>query len=83
MVRHCVQNRAARVAARMQPDISSGWGIRTLSALRKSFNPYNYPTGAVWPHDNAIIAFGFRRYCFAAEAAAVARSINGAASHFL
>ena len=87
---HCLwsgivrKDRAARVVARlMQPDMWSGWGIRTLSALHKSFNPYNYQTGAVWPHDNAFIAFGFRRYGFAAEAAAVARSISGAASHFL
>ena len=87
---HCLwsgivrKDRAARVVTRlMQPDMWSGWGIRTLSALHKSFNPYNYQTGAVWPHDNAVIAFGFRRYGFAAEAAAVARSISGAASHFL
>jgi len=87
---HCLwsgivrKDRAARVVARlMQPDMWSGWGIRTLSALHKSFNPYNYQTGAVWPHDNAIIAFGFRRYGFAAEAAAIARCISGAASHFL
>lgn len=76
-------DRAARVVARlMQPDMWSGWGIRTLSATHKAFNPYNYQTGAVWPHDNAIIAMGFRRYGFAAEAAAVARDISGAASHF-
>jgi glycogen debranching enzyme len=87
---HCLlfgivrKDRAARVVARlMQPDMWSGWGIRTLSAQHKSFNPYNYQTGAVWPHDNATIALGFRRYGFAAEAAAVARSISDAASHFL
>ncbi|HVZ08971.1 glycogen debranching N-terminal domain-containing protein [Rhodopila sp.] len=78
------KERAGRVVARlMQADMWSGWGIRTLSALHKSFNPYNYQTGAVWPHDNAIIAAGFRRYGYAAEAAAVARSISDAASHFL
>src|SRR5215469_14086775 len=87
---HCLwsgivrKDRAARVVTRlMQPDMWSGWGIRTLSALHKSFNPYNYQTGAVWPHDNATIALGFRRYGFDAEAAAVARSISDAASHFL
>jgi glycogen debranching enzyme len=52
----------------MQPDMWSGWGIRTLSASHKSFNPYNYQTGAVWPCDNAIIALGFRCYGLAAEA---------------
>jgi glycogen debranching enzyme len=72
---HCLwsgivpKDRAARVVARlMQPDMWSGWGIRTLSASHKSFNPYNYQTGAVWPRDNAIIALGFRRDGFAAEA---------------
>jgi len=76
--------RAGTVVKRlMRPDMWSGWGIRTLSADHRSFNPYNYQTGSVWPHDNALIAMGMRRYGFAAEAAAVARDISGAASHFL
>jgi glycogen debranching enzyme len=76
--------RAGKVVKRlMQEDMSSGWGIRTLSADHPSFNPYNYQTGAVWPHDNSLIALGMRRYGFAAEAAAVARDISRAASHFL
>lgn len=76
--------RAAAVVKRlMRDDMRSGWGIRTLSADHPSFNPYNYQTGAVWPHDNALIALGMRRYGFAAEAAAVARDLSGAASHFL
>ena len=37
----------------------------------------------MWPHDNSLIALGMRRYGFAAEAAAVARDISRAASHFL
>jgi glycogen debranching enzyme len=76
--------RAGAVVKRlMRDDMRSGWGIRTLSADHPSFNPYNYQTGAVWPHDNALIALGMRRYGFAAEAAAVAREISGAAGHFL
>jgi glycogen debranching enzyme len=76
--------RAAKVVKRlMRKDLWSGWGIRTLSADHPSFNPYNYQTGAVWPHDNSLIALGMRRYGFAAEASAVARDISGAASHFL
>jgi glycogen debranching enzyme len=76
--------RARRVVQRlMRKDMWSGWGIRTLSADHPSFNPYNYQTGAVWPHDNSLIAMGMRRYGFAAEATAVARDISGAASHFL
>jgi glycogen debranching enzyme len=76
--------RAEKVVKRlMQKDMWSGWGIRTLSADHRAFNPYNYQTGAVWPHDNSLIALGMRRYGFAAEAAAVARDISGAASCFL
>ena len=75
--------RAARVVARlMAPDMWSGWGIRTLSADHVSFNPYAYQLGAVWPHDNSIIALGFKRYGFSAEAARIARDVSGAASHF-
>lgn len=76
--------RASKVVKRlMAPDMWSGWGIRTLSALHPAFNPYNYQTGSVWPHDNAIIALGFKRYGFGAEAARIARDISDAASHFL
>jgi glycogen debranching enzyme len=76
-------DRARRVMERlMAPDMWSGWGIRTLSAEHKSFNPYAYQLGAVWPHDNSIIAMGFKRFGFAAEAAAVARDISRAASYF-
>src|SRR6202166_1466406 len=78
------QERAAAVVERlMQKDMWSGWGIRTLSSDHPSFNPYNYQTAAVWPHDNSLIALGMRRYGFDAEAAALARDISGAASHFL
>jgi glycogen debranching enzyme len=76
--------RAGRVVARLfARDMNSGWGIRTLSAAHPSYNPYTYQLGAVWPHDNAIIAAGCKRYGFAAEAARIARDISEAASHFM
>jgi glycogen debranching enzyme len=75
--------RAKKVVKRlMAPDMWSGQGIRTLSALHPAFNPYNYQTGSVWPHDNAIIAWGFKAYGFAVEAAQVARDISEAGSYF-
>ncbi len=89
-VGHClwsgiVAPERARIVVKrlMRKDMWSGWGIRTLSADHPSFNPYNYQTGAVWPHDNSLIALGMRRYGFASEAAEVARQLSGAASHFL
>jgi len=84
VVRHRAPERAKKVVERlMAPDMWTGWGIRTLSAYNPAFNPYNYQTGSVWPHDNAIIAMGFKYYGFAAEAARIAHDISFAASHFL
>jgi glycogen debranching enzyme len=75
--------RAERVVQRLlQPDMWSGWGIRTLSATNPAYNPFSYQLGSVWPHDNAIIARGFARYGFRDEAARVARDISEAASYF-
>jgi glycogen debranching enzyme len=45
-----------------QDDMFCGWGIRTLSAQSRRYNPMSYHNGSVWPHDNAIIAAGFARY---------------------
>jgi glycogen debranching enzyme len=75
--------RAKRVVERlMAPDMWTGWGIRTLSTGNPKYNPYNYQTGSVWPHDNAMIAMGFKYYGFGAEAARIAHDISVAASQF-
>jgi glycogen debranching enzyme len=76
-------DRARRVTDRlMKPDMWSGWGIRTLSADHKSFNPFNYQTGAVWPHDNGFIAQGMKRYGFHDETCRIAEAITRAAGYF-
>jgi glycogen debranching enzyme len=87
---HCLwsgivpRERAQKVMERlMAPDMWTGWGIRTLSAGNPAFNPYNYQTGSVWPHDNAIIAMGFKLYGFDAQVARIAHDVSVAASHFL
>jgi glycogen debranching enzyme len=57
--------RAEAVARRLfQPDLYSGWGIRTMSKAAAAYNPMSYHNGAVWPHDNALIAAGLKRYGF-------------------
>ncbi len=77
------KERAGRVVARLlQPDMWSGWGIRTLTADNPTFNPYSYQNGSVWPHDNSLIALGFKRYGFSAEANKVAGDITQAAGFF-
>lgn len=42
----------------LQPDMFSGWGIRTLGENVLAYNPMSYHNGSVWPHDNSIIAYG-------------------------
>jgi glycogen debranching enzyme len=36
--------------------------MRTLEVGSARFNPLAYHNGTVWPHDNAIVAEGLRRY---------------------
>jgi glycogen debranching enzyme len=77
-------DRAQRVVRRlMAPDMWTGWGIRTLSSDHPAYDPHSYQNGSVWPHDNGLIALGFRRYGFVEEALALARDLSGAASYFM
>jgi glycogen debranching enzyme len=86
---HCLwsrivpKERAGRVVSRLlQPDMWSGWGIRTLSARNPAYNALSYQNGSVWPHDNGMIAIGFKQYGFAEEAARIARAVTDAGSYF-
>lgn len=76
-------DRARRTAARLlADDLWSGWGIRTLSSAHPAYNPFSYQLGSVWPHDNVLIAEGFRRYGLEEEAGSVARGVLEAAARF-
>jgi glycogen debranching enzyme len=58
-----------RVVGRLfQPDMFSGWGIRTLSSDHIAYDPLSYHRGSVWAVENATIAFGLRRFGFDARA---------------
>jgi glycogen debranching enzyme len=46
----------------MAPDMFGGWGVRKLSSECPAFNPMSYHNGSIWPHDNAIVAAGMKRY---------------------
>jgi glycogen debranching enzyme len=55
--------RAPRIAeALLSHAMFSGWGVRTIAAGESRYNPMSYHNGSVWPHDNALIASGLRRY---------------------
>jgi glycogen debranching enzyme len=66
----------------MDASLSSGWGIRTLSADEVSFNPVGYHTGTVWPHDTALIAAGLRSYGFDEDFIALCEGLLEAAAAF-
>jgi len=74
---------AKRVAERlMRPDMFSGWGIRTLTSESRRFNPQGYHLGTVWPHDNSLIAMGFKRYGRVQELNRLAAALFDAARMF-
>jgi len=74
------RDRAERVARRLlEPDFHSGWGVRTLAAGQAPYHPLAYHRGAVWPHDNALIALGMAAYGLADEARTVAEGLVAAA----
>ena len=86
---HCLwsrivdEDRAPRVVRRLlSPALASGWGIRTLAARQHAYDPIGYHTGTVWPHDNALIAHGMRRYGFDREAREVLDQVAAAGAYF-
>lgn len=79
-----VEKNKARAIAEglLSKDMFSGWGIRTLTKDSKGYNPISYHRGSVWPHDNAIIAAGLKRYGFNKEAGQVIGAIIEASRYF-
>ncbi len=55
--------RARRIARTLLGEaMFSGWGIRTVASSERRYNPMSYHNGSIWPHDNAMIAWGLSRY---------------------
>ncbi len=86
---HCLwsgivdEDKARPVVDRLRaPDMSSGWGVRTLSTEMSRYNPLSYHNGSVWPHDTAIIVAGMARYGFVGEAQDVAYQLFEAIEAF-
>jgi glycogen debranching enzyme len=69
-------DKAAIMARRLlAPDMFSGWGIRTMSKTARAYNPMSYHNGSIWPHDNAFIAAGLKRYGHSAATNRVATAL--------
>jgi glycogen debranching enzyme len=56
------------------------WGIRTIAAAQKRYNPMSYHNGSIWPHDNAMIALGMSRYGFKAEVSSIMTAMFNAST---
>jgi glycogen debranching enzyme len=63
-------------------DMFTEWGIRTMSSKEHRYNPLGYHNGTVWPHDNAIIAMGLRKYGFINEMSLLFTGMYEAAREF-
>jgi glycogen debranching enzyme len=75
--------RAARVARGLaSAELFSGWGIRTLASNEGRYNPMGYHNGAVWPHDNALIAYVAARYGLKDLTVAVLAGLFRAGAYF-
>lgn len=59
-----------------------GFGVRTMAGGEAGYDAEGYHTGAVWPHDNSLIAFGLSRYGFREEAGRICTALLEAATHF-
>lgn len=73
-------DRARAVAQRLvEPDMFSGFGIRTLSSKEKAYQPMDYQVGSVWPHDNGFAVAGMTKLGLAHSAHKVLGALNDVA----
>jgi len=69
---------AELVARRLHgSDLNCGFGLRTLAASSRGFNPVSYHCGSVWAHDTAIAIAGLARTPGPAAAGAATSLIEG------
>ncbi|MFL6145338.1 MAG: glycogen debranching N-terminal domain-containing protein [Labedaea sp.] len=74
---------AKQVADRLAaPDLTTPYGLRTLSTASAAFNPVSYHCGSIWPHDTAIAIMGLASAGHDDPADALANGLLRAARHF-
>jgi glycogen debranching enzyme len=81
-VGHCLacgiidRERLEPVVGRMfEPDLFSGWGIRTLTSKHAYYNPLSYHRGSVWADEQATMVFGLRRFGFDTRALDLSKAL--------
>ena len=64
------------------PALATAWGLRTLAADERSYNPLSYHLGTIWPHDSALAAVGLMRTAHVTAATAIVDGLLAACAHF-
>lgn len=74
----------AIVAARaiVDPELFSGFGLRTMGSAEAAYNPVSYHNGSVWPHDTALAAAGLARYGLTTEAMELCGALIDAVAYY-
>ncbi|MBP2326847.1 hypothetical protein JOF56_007232 [Kibdelosporangium banguiense] len=76
-------DQASLIAARLaEPDLTTPFGLRTLSSSSKNYNPFSYHRGSIWPHDTAIAMIGLINEGHPGPATRLANGIIAATTHF-
>lgn len=76
-------DQVALVAARIAgPELSSGFGLRTLATSAAGYWPLSYHGGSVWTHDTAIAIDGLVREGYLDQARLLAKGLLSAATGF-
>lgn len=77
------EEQSALVARRLvSPELSSGYGLRTMSTDSAGYWPLSYHGGSVWAHDTAIAITGLAAEGFRSEAEQLADGLLAAAQGF-
>jgi glycogen debranching enzyme len=77
-----VEKAGKLVEVLMKNNMFTGFGIRTLASGEVRYNPMSYHNGSVWPHDTALIAYGFSRYGYQLEVLKIMQGLFDAALYF-
>jgi glycogen debranching enzyme len=75
--------RIARIAEVLLSDeMYTGWGVRTLARGQAVYNPLSYHNGTVWPHDNALCAYGLAQAGHVDAALKICEGLYAASLHY-
>ncbi len=61
-----------------EPDMTTRYGLRTLSSASPFYAPYSYHRGTIWPFDNAVFVMGLRDRGYRREARRLANGVSAA-----